>query len=360
VCFPAASSGDVVRCTGAAWSSGQVSLPSDRNITLDGVDKSVAIVTGSLFIPSSADHQARVTNFTFASTARHSINTGDGYQNKPWRMDNCKFTETKVAIMATGSGPGLIDHLKAENMGAFQQMIEPDYEGADSNAGWANEHAPGSPNAIYIEDSTFTHNGGIYDGACVFQMQYGARVVARKNTLTNVMYEVHGSPGAIGGRWWEFYDNTFAGTGTSAICVRAGSGIAFNNLGPTQFFAMVEEDPGYPALYQVGRGINETLFPAYTWGNTASPQLNAGGYCSSASPGMIELNRDVFSPTSGTTLPASCSAGQGYWKTDAGGNWDTSNETANDGALYQCDANGQWGLYYKPYVYPHPLQAWTD
>ena len=345
-----ASSGSTVTCTGSGW-SGTVSIPSGKNITLDGGGVSVS---GTLIIPSSATYQARVTNFTFTRNY-HAIGTGDGYTNKPWRMDHCTFTGSE-AVMFTGSGPGLIDHMTATNMASYQQMIEPSHEGPDSNVGWTTPHTPGSPNAIYIEDSTFSHSGSIWDGACVFQEYYGARVVARYNTLDAVMYEVHGSEGAIGGRWWEFYNNKFT---NAAICIRAGSGIAFNNIGSTEFFAMLEEDSGYPALYQVGRGQNQALYPAYVWGNTATPFLNAGGFCSNAAANMVQLNRDVYYPSSGTTLPGTCTVGQGYWKTDAGGNWDTTNGTANDGALYKCTSANYWELYYTPYTYPHPLQLGT-
>ena len=346
-----ATSGDTVRCTGSGW-TGNVTIPNNKNITLDGGG---VTVPGSLRIPSSPTFSARVTNFTFSSTTRHAISTGNGYTNKPWRFDHCTFAGGTQAIMGLGSGPGLIDHLTATNIGAFQQMIEPQYEGPDSTAGWSNVHTPGSANAIYIEDSTFARPGGdIWDGSCVIQEYYGARVVVRSNSISAAMLEVHGSEGAIGGRWWEFYNNRFT---NGAICIRAGSGVIFNNTGSMEFFAMLEEDPGYPALYQVGRGQNQALYPAYVWGNPIGPSLNQGGLCSNASPNMVQLNRDVYVPSSGTTLPATCSVGQGYWKTDAGGNWDTTNAHAADGALYKCTSANHWDLYYTPYTYPHPLQA---
>ena len=288
----AASSGDTVRCTGSGWSSGSVNIPSGKNITFDGGGVSVS---GTLNIPSSPTFQARVTNFTFAPTTRYAITTGDGYTNKPWRFDHCTFGGGTEAIMGLGSGPGLIDHLTAVNIGAFQQMIEPHYEGPDDSSGWANSHTPGSPNAIYIEDSTFARPGGdIWDGSNVIQEYYGARVVARNNTINAAMLEVHGSEGSIGGRWWEFYNNTFI---HAAICIRAGSGIIFNNTGSTEFFTMLEEDSGYPALWQVGRGQSQILYPAYVWGNTATPSMNQGGVCSNATANMVQLNRDVYIPS---------------------------------------------------------------
>ena len=356
-----ASSGETVKCSGSGWSSDTVNIPNNKNITLDGSGVSVS---GSLNVPSSANFQARVTNFKFTSTARGAIRTGNGSANKPWRMDHWSIDGSTVAIMILGSGPGLIDHLTAVKMASYQQMIQPEWEGPDTEIGWTDSYIPGSPNAIFIEDSTFNHpNGSIWDGSCVIQAYYGSRVIARFNTINTAMLEIHGSPSDlknVGGRWWEFYNNTFT---NGAICIRAGSGLVFNNTGNTEFFVMVEEDPGYPAAYQVGRGQNETLFPAYVWGNSSgigAPCLNCGGRCAAAAPEMVQLDRDVYIAGAGTVLPATCSAGQGYWKSDAGGNWNTANGTSNDGALYKCNSTNQWILYYTPFTYPHPMQTGTS
>jgi hypothetical protein len=362
-----ANSGDTVLCTSSGWSSGTVSIPSGKDLTLDGGG---VTMSGGLSIPSSPTSQARITNLTVASTARYSIASGNGYTNRPWRFDHCTFTSGVVAIMGLGSGPGLIDHLTAVNMGNAQQMIEPDFEGADSTFGWTTPHTPGSPNAIYIEDSSFKHPGSIWDAANVTQSQYGARAVYRYNTVDAIQIEYHGGPGTIGGRWWEIYKNTFLNGGS--ICLRAGSGLVFNNTGPTMtYFVMLEEDPGYPALYQIGRGQNQTLVPAYAWDNPRLPDINAGGNCSAAAANMVQFNRDVYASNgtcsaggactsgvgTGTLLPTTCTVGTGFWKTDAGGNWDTSNSTTNDGALYKCTAANTWALYYTPFTYPYPLTA---
>lgn len=65
-----------------------------------------------------------------------------------------------------------------------------------------------------------------------------------------------------------------------------------------------------------------------------------------------DIAADVFA-----NIPATCTVGAGYWATDKGGNWDTTNGTANDGALYRCTATNTWTLYYTPLTYPHPLQG---
>jgi hypothetical protein len=75
---------------------------------------------------------------------------------------------------------------------------------------------------------------------------------------------------------------------------------------------------------------------------------------------LIVTNVDYFNdvtqgvrasrPSSGLTV------GQGYWATDQGGNWDTTNGTANDGCLDRATSSTTWtNCAYTPYTYPHPL-----
>ena len=148
-------------------------------------------------------------------------------------------------------------------------------------------------------------------------------------------------------RWWEIYNNAFnhinpADNNTFQLNLRAGSGIIFNNIGsngdgshPTRT-GMCEEDSGYPPEnYQIGRGTNQTLDPAYYFGNTTL-SLGINSCDAPEQAGMVALNRDVYSSTSasctsggsctagigsGVTLPTTCTVGVGFWKTDAGGNW---------------------------------------
>ena len=162
---------------------------------------------------------------------------------------------------------------------------------------WSDADSPGTINALYLEDNDF--QGPSSGRAVAFDAYYGARVVARYNEGYDVSFTSHGTAGARGSRYWEYYRNTFTGS-NSINCLRAGSGIIFDNSGLSQIF-MVEENSGYPAEYQIGRGQDQNLFPAYVWNNGLTPSLNSIG-CAPPVSGMVQLNRDVYYPSSGTSL----------------------------------------------------------
>ena len=125
------------------------------------------------------------------------------------------------------------------------------------------------------------------------------------NNLEMAMVDMHGTAGAVGARWWEIYENTFYvvpnGNQDKYIGVRAGSGVIFYNHvtgsanGGGGFIDLIEEDPGYPALYQIGRGRNQELDPAYVWGNDTSMAVGS-------SSANVQANRDYYlSPKPGYT-----------------------------------------------------------
>jgi hypothetical protein len=115
------------------------------------------------------------------------------------------------------------------------------------------------------------------------------------------------------------------------------------------------------ALDQPGRGKgdsattlsswpNQAAEPVYAWGNTHD---NAQLDVESPYP-TIQENRDFYNqktPFDGTAgvgvgprsgRPSNCRTGVAYWATD-------------ENTLYVCGATNTWSVYYKPYVYPHPL-----
>src|SRR5699024_5047697 len=121
------------------------------------------------------------------------------------------------------------------------------------------------------------------------QSYYGARVVYRYNTFNYFKVDAHGTNGMIGTRWWEVYKNDFhnqsgGNAGGEGMNMRAGSGIIFGNtesgtMSPKPSIGLCEEDSGYPADYQIGRGTggsgHEVLDPAYLWNNAQSVSVDA-------------------------------------------------------------------------------------
>ena len=128
----------------------------------------------------------------------------------------------------------------------------------------------------------------------------------------------------------------------------------------TRFFDGPSINLGYPCRDQPGVGPGQVLMPLYAWNNT--PALGGiGTYCGGISDCLMDTgivaNRDYFNYVSsgfngtvgtgrGTLAarPATCTAKVGYWST-------------TDNTLYQCSSTNTWTVYYRPYTYPHPLQA---
>jgi hypothetical protein len=375
------SSGTVL-VPGSCTVSGNISIPNTKGLTLNGQG---ATLTGNLSVSANATVSTRVTGWIFSKAVSGFtgfVVISGSPTTAPFRFDNNRFpdngTGTGPLIDIAGAARGVIDHNQFLNLNAAQEYIHVTGYGAGSTAGWQNADAPGSNAQLYIEDNVMTQASGQPNCSWI-QSYYGARTVIRNNTFTFSCIDQHGTAGNVGARWWEFYRNTFIRQPTDNMhwgaSNRAGSGVIWGNIGDTDGtgIGLCEEDSGYPALYQIGRGQNQTLYPAYVWGNTNfSVEVNA---CDAPEvPGMVQFNRDVYSSTSGgctaggacaggvgtgTVLPTTCTTGAGFWKTDAGGNWDTRNAAAQDGALYKCTSANTWTLFYTPYTYPHPLQGTT-
>jgi hypothetical protein len=344
-----ASSGDTVLVPGGSCSwSGTVTVPNTKQITLSGGgNTTITWNSGGLDVTAGTTTNTRVTGFTFNGSYTNggcpiSFTTATSPLTQAFRFYSNTLNGGSPSAPATficvrGNGPGLLDHNSFTASHGADEMIHVMGNGASDASGWTDSVPPGGQNMIFVEDSTFTESGAVV--ASALQSYYGARTVVRHNTFSNAQIDQHGG-GGIGARWWEFYSNTF---NTGDMCLRAGSGLVFSNSGAGNIF-MLQENGSYPAAYQVGRGQNQITYPAYAWNNgSTSLRLNSTG-CAPPAANMVQLNRDVYQPNSGTTLPGTCSTDQPFFKTD-------------EGTLYKCTSPNTWKSYYTPYTYPHPLQS---
>lgn len=358
-------------CT-VTWAA-VVTIPSSKGITLNG---NGAVVNGRLKLSANASTGSRVTNFTFTRPGALGSATleVDGTDTSArFRLDHLSFTGGGHEVLVVDQSQGLIDHTTWTGMRAADETIHLYGFGAGNSTGWTIDHSPGSTaGAVVFEDNVFTTASSESNNAWS-QSYYGAIQVWRYNTFNYFFVDAHGGA-EPGTRWWEAYKNTFSG-GSNVVCcslnIRDGSGIVFGNVlgsGRVGDFGYCEESSN--GRYMIGRGINQILYPAYSFLNQIPDSVNECGGLAVA--GMVAANRDIYISAgatcpaggnctsgvgSGTVLPTSCTVNTAFWKTDGGGNWDTTHGGSNDGALYKCTSANVWTLHWVPSTYPDPLQS---
>lgn len=378
----------------ATWDPGAVTIPDTKAITLDGNGAVITRSDSSSNVPviqvtAHASEVTRVTEMdmryvgTNANGAFLDVYTSLSDTAAPlFRVDHNTFNSNNVyQLRIIGAGHGLIDH-NTFLWSGNNEVIHILGWGPGDTTGWSNDVYPGTERMTYVEDNTFINSANPNWLSGKTAAFYGARSVFRFNTLHMTTIDNHGTGGSVGARWWEIYKNNFTvGDGEEIgrfIQQRAGSGVIFDNPSPAeegdaQDLTLWEEDTGYPAAYQIGRGkctgspctsgSNQSLEPAYIWLKDADMPLNV----QEASASQIVANRDYyiqgasFNGTSGVGVgtiasrPSTCTTGVAYWATDEGEWW--AAQSGADGRLYKCTATNTWTLHYTPYVYPHPLQG---
>ena len=352
----AASDGDTVVAPAGttAWRTLSARTPAvlidKKGLTLQGagIDRTVVVDrTGeghretALVVVGIKGKPFRISGFTFRGMRRHRRTepaidvVGDCAS---WRIDRCKFDAT--GTLGRGvfvSGYGVVHDCVFVNT----------YQGVavlgDGASSWKRPLTLGSPDAVYVEDCTFTYDKR-FDGA--LDAYNGARYVFRHNTVNGTGLGHHGcdSGGYRSTFSFEIYNNTMRGTGR-AMHFRGGTGVVFDNAltGYRGGIAVANyrsftgnaklcgkwgvcdgknpldgnQDPsGYPALDQIGRSTNQTLEPLYEWGNTLDGKdINIAISIHGGSRRVLEHIKE---------------------------NRDFCNDTQRPG--------------YMPYTYPHPLR----
>ncbi len=287
---------------------------------------------------------------------------------KDYRIDHCRFMNADCVLQIYGDNYGLIDHCYFAAQDSHGGNVQPvDFSGP----GGANYRKPlslGTDHATFFEDNEVHiganagtghkrtgNNPWIAPNNC-------ARVVIRHNQLVNSQIEIY-APGRnkqYGCQQCEIYDNEFSTEGEGlpqcSATIAAGVAMVFNNtvtgrrnwriilLTNHRAYYVMRGSPfgkadgtnpidgnqipagevgaGYPCMGQVGRATDlngGNIFdptPCYAWNNTidGKPLFMAVSGKDANEAAQIKEGRDFF------------------------------NEKPPDGT-------------YKPYVYPHPLQA---
>lgn len=315
----------------------------------------------------------RVTGITLDGTGYHVERSWGGLMSvqgtcKNFRIDHCKFKNSDHMLTISGDTYGLVDHCLFEGTESHGGNVQPvDFSGP----GGANYRKPltlGTAEVTYFEDNEVYiaesagakgkrsgNNPWIAPNNC-------ARIVIRHNKIVNAELEIYapGRNGQYGCQQCEIYDNQFSlddHTTQIIIEIAAGVGMVFNNtvtgtsysprligLKNHRTFYVMRGSPfgkadgtnpidgnqipagqpgaGYPCMGQPGRatdldgdGIFEPT-PCYAWNNTINGEKLLMG---------VSLNK-------GLNQMAQIKEGRDFF-----------NERPPE-------------EYYKPYVYPHPLQ----
>lgn len=316
------------------WGSNELRI--QKGIHVKGAGKDITTIRRSGYVDKSqfvftfdcsAGAQVRFSDMTLVGNGNGSIqDNGLGLLNscvdfKVWNTKFTKFVQSAIEVRGDASKQrGVI----------FQNDFLNNYSADLANLGYAvvvygSGTWPalelGTQNAVFIEQNYMT--GNRHDVAS----NNGSRYVFRYNTVIGdsstkdfQMIDAHGLDyHPRGSRQFEIYENTISSNindpnawvlHRSAINVRGGSGVIFNNKVGQRISRTVELDVSgsscgtYPATDQ--------LSELYIWNNTAHDDYGytTGGIDNNC-PSTIGLNRDYF-PTP---------------KTD-----------------------------YQPYTYPHPLR----
>ena len=282
------------------------------------------------------------------------------------RIDHITIAPAQTAsIFIRGDITGVIDHLTFS--ASFKNAVRveiPNWQGVGSwgDNSWAQPIQWGTPEAIYVEDSTFTDNSGGGLVGNFIDCFAGGRLVFRHNTVIRGNITSHGADSDQrnrGCRQLEIYENTFTFSAAQGVAfvawIRGGTGVMFNNTitAPGGLNKIVQASNCRDADAGCGGG------PSYTpWGacNGSSPfdQNSSGGY------------RCVDQPGSGTSRllsgnpPAATWVGNALdpiyvWNNIAGG---SSNNVVTGSTNVRNNRDYFMGTPrpgYVPYVYPHPL-----
>jgi hypothetical protein len=320
----------------------------------------------------------RVTGITFdgaglpdAGTWAGAVVIGGNCKN--FRVDHCKFLNMDRMMTISGDTYGLVDHCDFHALDKKGGLAQTIYYMGPGKTNFTKPLTLGTADAVYFEDNEAHFSPEVVNatGNNPWIVPYhGARVVIRHNKIINTQLEIYRvRPGALGCQSAEIYDNAFSAEGAKTgrpqgfVFISGGVAMVFNNTvtGTTYNCRTIEishersfrpigefgicdgtnsidgnqvpagqPGAGYPAMGQPGRatdadgdGVYEPS-PCYAWNNT----LNGA---------KLNMTLRRWDPQQTALQAAHVKEGRDFF----------NEEPKPD--------------YYKPYTYPHPLQAgWEE
>jgi hypothetical protein len=349
-------------------------------------------------------HQLRLDNNRFLNCIRGV----DGDYQVPWEV------RSALTLIFFGPFGGVVDNNYFTGAPAIQTR---------ANTNWSTNEIPtwdnGTANNVFFEDNYFLQSNTYTQ---IIVGSSGGAWVARYNTFdysargSNYFYatDTHGNqPGpSYSANGAEMYGNKIIGQTGDMSSTRGGIHKIFYNKHITTLSPQVSTHlwetygPPYtkattPYACPAGSlyagtlscsvdGRAQNVERSYFWNNRYGTEQSSGtliGYRVSLGGGVypdpsvtgakaLRANTDYWLPNTscsgssctsgvgcGTTLPAACSTGVGYWLTSQScsevpvGSFGPNPTTPISGTLYRCGPKNTWTAYYKPYPYPHPLRT---
>jgi hypothetical protein len=359
----AAAAGDTVMVPAgqAEWTR---TLTITQGIVLCGAGTNATVITRTnesvLTFKLAVSAPFRVTKMAFKGgwnyplIRLHGSGVSDaGAPIMAFRIDHCLFQGGRRAVNPRGLCYGVVDHCLFLNSNIAVGPV------GDNQAAWERPIAPGTGDAVYIEDNRFViDNGAPAEPNEQVYHQEGARSVTRfnifdgtANTARNsCFYDSHGNMSSVAtnpATWLdlrgqpvlEVYGNTFDAHHTYQFFgIRGGSVLVFSNAltyasgGKPHQFRLTEEEGWQTAFFVPLR----TQWPAldqhrnsFFWANT----LNGAAITNVTLSYPLGSDAVFIQP------------GRDYWMEAPG---------ASNGSPP--------GVYagYTPFTYPHPLVAAQD
>jgi len=316
----------------------------------------------------------RITGITFDGTGLPTAGTWAGEivisgNCKNFRVDHCKFLNMDRMMTINGDTYGLIDHCDfhaLQKKGGLAQTIMCMGPG---KIAFTRPLTMGTAEAVYFEDNEARFSPEVVEatGNNPWIVPYqGARVVIRHNKIINTQLEIYRvRPGAYGCQSAEIYDNAFSAEGAKMgrpqgfIFISGGVTMVFNNTvtGKTYNCRTIEVSHERSFRPMGEFGLCDGTNPID--GNQIPAGQRGAGYPCFGQPG-----RATDADGDGVFEASPCHA----WNNTLNGaklnmilrRWnpketELQGEHVKEGRDFFNEAPKP--EYYRPYTYPHPLQA---